>query len=65
MDINTNASRRECPLCGTYLPSLGHLISELDAAENRFADGVTDSRDEINAIARSLNVAYPNYAEVR
>lgn len=32
----------ECPLCGTYLPSLGHLLSERDAIKARITDGMNE-----------------------
>jgi hypothetical protein len=33
MATNTD---HECPLCGTYLPTLGHLLSEREAIKARF-----------------------------
>jgi hypothetical protein len=33
--INHNPDH-ECPLCGTYLPSLGHLLSERNGIKARF-----------------------------
>jgi hypothetical protein len=50
--VNANAATataKECPLCGSYLPSLGHLISEFHAAAGA----------EKAAVAARIKAAYP------
>ncbi len=32
----------ECPACGCYLPTIGHLLSERDTVKNRITDGMQE-----------------------
>jgi hypothetical protein len=51
----TQAASKECPLCGCYLPSLGHLTSELNAAVG----------SDRTAVLARIKAAYPAAAEGR
>lgn len=51
-----NKTTNECPLCGCYLPTLGHLLSEHAAVKARFDDGDA-AWSELLAVEARINAA--------